>query len=208
MGVWSNDNTIYIQWWGATDDISGVYGYSFVWDTSASTIPDTTVDTTNTITTSQPLTDGSSWYFHVRTRDRAERWASGAFHVGPFYIDTTAPSNPIGWSSSHSVYVWSADNTIYISWSGASDSLSGVYGYSFVWDTSSTTIPDITADTTGTSTTSSPLVSGSSWYFHVRTKDNAGNWNSGALHAGPFYVDTTIQSHKFERQPLRASLVL
>lgn len=290
-GVWSNDNTVWIQWWGATDDISGVYGYSFAWDTSASTIPDETVDTTDTIVTSSPLPDGS-WYIHVRTVDYAGWWASDAFHIGPFRIDATAPSNPTSWSSSHTanawsndvtidvtwyrasdgsgsgvygysyswttsptlpdttidttgtsvtspplpegwgylnirtrdnaghwnngyiycgpfgidtgspnnpnsytsshtINVWSTDNTIDISWSGASDSTSGVLGYSFIWDTSSTTIPDTMVDTTGASTTSSALPNGDSWYFHVRTRDNAGNWASGTFHVGPFYIEAT-----------------
>ncbi|MFB0559787.1 MAG: hypothetical protein ACETWM_00955 [Candidatus Lokiarchaeia archaeon] len=190
--IWSNDNTIFISWSGASDGTSGVYGYSFVWDTSPTTIPDTTIDTTGTITTSSPLSDGSSWYFHVRTRDNAGHWASGAYHVGPFRIDTVSPNNPISYSSSHTPNIWSNDSTIFISWSGASDGLSGVYGYSFVLSTSSTTIPDTTDDTSDTSTTSPSLSDGSSWYFHVRTRDNAGNWASGAYHVGPFCIDDDI----------------
>jgi hypothetical protein len=30
-----------------------------------------------------------------------------------------------------------------------------------------------------------------SWYLHVRTQDNAGNWASDAAHYGPFYIDDT-----------------
>lgn len=189
VSVWSNDNTIYIYWWGASDDISGVHGYSFVWDTSSTTLPDTTMDTISISTISPPLADGNSWYFHIRTVDYADNWNLGALHVGPFYIDTAPPSNPTGWSSSHTVGGTSSDNTIDMSWWGASDSLSGVYGYSYAWTTSSSTIPDTTVDTTGTSTTSPPLSNGG-WYFHIRTRDNAGNWNPNALHIGPFYIST------------------
>lgn len=191
ISVWSNDNTIYIQWWGASDDISGVHGYSLVWDTSPTTLPDTIMDIiyTTVSDTSPPLADGNSWYFHIRTVDYADNWNPGALHVGPFYIDTAPPSNPTGWSSSHTVGGYSTDRTIDMSWWGASDSLSGVYGYSYAWTTSSSTIPDTIVDTTGTSTTSPSLANGG-WYFHIRTRDNAGNWNPNALHIGPFYITT------------------
>src|SRR5213076_1938753 len=45
--------------------------------------------------------------------------------------------------------------------------------------------------TTGTSggTTSSTLSDGS-WYFHLRTRDNVGNWSS-PVHLGPYKIDTT-----------------
>jgi beta-lactam-binding protein with PASTA domain len=35
-------------------------------------------------------------------------------------------------------------------------------------------------------TVSPPLANGS-WYFHLRTRDNAGNWSSGR-HLGPFVI--------------------
>ncbi len=195
LWTWSTDNTIDISWSGASDDLSGVAGYSIDWTTSSSTIPDTNPDTTGRSATSPSLASGSNWYFHVRTQDNAGNWATNAYHVGPFYIDTTPPSNPTGWSSSHAQWIWSNDNTVDISWSGASDAQSGVYGYSFAWDTSSTAIPDTTPDTTGTSTTSPALATGNSWYFHLRTRDNVGNWNPGAFHIGPFYVDTVAPSN-------------
>ncbi|MBI4547126.1 MAG: T9SS type A sorting domain-containing protein, partial [Ignavibacteriae bacterium] len=142
--------------------------------------------------TSPSLDDGTSWYFHIRTQDNANNW-SDAVHYGPFYIDGTAPNNPTTVSSSsHQVSVWSADRTIDISWSGASDgSGSGVAGYSWEWSISSTTLPDDTVDGTGESATSETIDDGISWYFHIRTKDNASYWNSDAVHYGPFYIDGT-----------------
>jgi hypothetical protein len=80
-----------------------------------------------------------------------------------------------------------------ISWSGASDALSGIAGYYYKWDHSPSTIPS-TSDsfTSGTSAISSPLPDASDWYFHVRAKDNAGNLASGTYHAGPFKIDTAL----------------
>lgn len=187
INVWSNDNTIYMNWWGDYDNVSGVHGYSFTWSTSSTTLPDTALDTTATATTSSALADGNNWYFHIRTVDYAGIWNPSALHVGPFRVDTGAPSNPTGWSSSHAVGQYSTDRTIEMTWWGASDSMSGTYGYSYSWTIFPGTLPDTTVETTGTSTTSSVLADGS-WYFHVRTRDNADNWNPSAFHVGPFYI--------------------
>ncbi|TET90189.1 MAG: hypothetical protein E3J35_07335, partial [Methanomassiliicoccales archaeon] len=185
--VWSNDNTIYVRWSGADDDRSGVYGYSYRWDTSSSSIPDTDPDTTGRSVTSSALSSGSNWYLHVRTRDNAGNWASNAYHIGPFYIDTSEPQNPTSFSSSHTLNEWSSDNTIYVEWSGASDLHSGVYGYSILWS-NSPTLPDDSIVTTESSTTSNTLSEGW-WYINIRTRDNAGNWASSYGYFGPFGID-------------------
>nr|MBC7245537.1 VCBS repeat-containing protein [Chloroflexota bacterium] len=195
VSQWNNDNTVQVQWSGASDASSGVSGYSFVWDTSSTTLPDTTVDTYITSTTSSALADGSTHYFHLRTRDLAGNWATGAVHLGPFYIDTTPPQNPTSVSSTtHSPSTWSNQNQVACQWSGASDALSGLGGYSYVWDHSSSTVPDAVTETLGTSTTSSPLADDNDWYFHVRAVDRARNGGTGAKHYGPFYIDTTAPS--------------
>jgi hypothetical protein len=60
-----------------------------------------TEETTGTSTTSSPLSDGDSWYFHVRSRDNVGNWANGAKHAGPWKIDTTNPGTPTVSSSTH-----------------------------------------------------------------------------------------------------------
>lgn len=187
--TWTNDNTVQVTWSGATDDMNGIGGYSYQWSTSASTIPDSVSDTTGTSTTSSALADGT-WYLHVRTKDGVNNWNSGAYHIGPFWIDTTSPTNPTGYTSVPNAATWTNDNTISVTWSGASDAGSGVHGYSFIWSQISNTVPDTVEDTTGTSTTSSALADGS-WYLHVRSVDNLGQYASGAYHIGPFTIDTT-----------------
>ena len=66
------------------------------------------------------------------------------------------------------------------------------YVPSILWDTNSTTIPDQTKDIEeGVQTATSPaLANGNSHYFHIRSVDNAGNWQS-TVHLGPFFIDTT-----------------
>jgi len=92
------------------------------------------------------------------------------------------------------IETWSNDNTIYVSWTAATDpnyyTGSGIAGYSYVWDTSVDTDPDAIADGSGTSTTSLALTDGSSHYFHIRSLDKSGN-ASTTTHLGPFFIDTT-----------------
>lgn len=200
--TWSNDRTADITWSGASDATSGVDGFSYLWDTSASTVPDTTKDAEETATgTSSPsLLDGSSHFFHLRTRDNAGNWTATQ-HFGPLWIDGTAPTDPTSLSSpSHDTSVASSDTTVDISWSGASDASSGLDGFSYLWDTSATTAPDMVKDAEedAPGTTSPPLADGSNHWFHLRTRDNAGNWTS-TVHLGPFVIDavapnTTINS--------------
>ena len=188
--AWSSDSTVDIAWSGASDSGSGVDGYSYEWSHSASTTPDTVKDAeeTATGTTSPPLTDGE-WWFHLRTGDNAGNW-SGAVHLGPFKIDGTTPANPTASSTSHAVDAWSNDATVDVSWLGAADSSSGLDGYSYSWTPQAASDPGTakTAEETVQSTTSHPLADGP-WWFHLRTRDNAGNW-SAPIHRGPFRIDT------------------
>jgi hypothetical protein len=93
VNVWSNDNTVDVAWWGATGD-TAVDGYSILWDSSSTSVPDTTINvdhTTDPHTATSPLADGDSHYFHLRTCDTSGHWTS-AIHLGPFKIDTTPPT--------------------------------------------------------------------------------------------------------------------
>jgi hypothetical protein len=89
---------------------------------------------------------------------------------------------------SHPVGVATTRNTIVMAWSGAFDQGSGLDGYSFHWDKTTTTEADTTkeAEETATGATSAALAAGT-YYFHLRTRDNGGNW-SPSVHAGPYVV--------------------
>ncbi|MEW6069279.1 MAG: integrin alpha [Candidatus Thermoplasmatota archaeon] len=95
INIWTNDNTIYVEWWGASDDHSGIAGYYYAWTQDSTTIPTASDNyTTTTSNLSSPLADGI-WYLHIRAVDNASNLASGAYHVGAFKIDTTPPSSTI-----------------------------------------------------------------------------------------------------------------
>jgi subtilisin family serine protease len=104
--------------------------------------------------------------------------------------DTTAPTDPAVASTSHVVGRPSIDATVDMAWSGAFDYGSGVDGFSFQWDHAAATVPDAVKDAEESvgSATSPPLAPGTYW-FHLRTRDNAGNWTAGT-HVGPFVIAT------------------
>jgi hypothetical protein len=189
--VWENDPTVDVEWDGATDATSGVSRYSYLFSTFCE-LPDTVVDleATDKRVTSPELGDGE-WYLTVRTRDVAGVWAPDAACDGPYRIDTGPPTNPTTFDASHDIGVWSRDNTIYIAWSGAEDPGSGVFGYSYSWTQHPSSTPDTTPEGSASHATSPALGDGDNWYFHIRTRDNAGNWAGTAEHRGPFYVDRT-----------------
>ncbi|RLE45727.1 hypothetical protein DRJ25_05225, partial [Candidatus Woesearchaeota archaeon] len=146
----SRDNTVYVSWGPATDNESGLDGYSILWDTSPTTIPDTVKDIEETVTsvTSPSLSDGTSHYFHIRSVDKVGNWASTAVHLGPFYIDTTPPANCSIYNISEIAggdYLHISGNTVYYSGLGysafkiyisASDALSGLKEATFPTTTS------------------------------------------------------------------------
>ena len=90
----SSDNTIDMRIFMARDYVSDVEGFSVVWDHSATSTPDTTIDIPggfNVYFSSDPLTDGT-WYSHMRIKDFAGNWST-VYHSGP-YIIATPPTPP------------------------------------------------------------------------------------------------------------------
>jgi len=173
VNTWTTDNTIEVQWSGAADNMNGIGGYSLQWTQSPTTVPDATVNTTGTSVTSSPLADGS-WYLHIRTVDGVDNWNSGAYHVGPFKIDTTAPASP---TVTTGPPTWSNQSTPQFTWSSPSD-LSGIAGYSYSYDNP----PDNSIDTTSLSAVLPSLGQGTH-QFYVKACDLADNWGLPSLYS-------------------------
>jgi PASTA domain len=184
---WRSDPTVDVSWSGAASGC-GIDGYSFSFTSGPTDVPDTVKDVGANVAsaTSPPLGNGSA-YFHLRTQDRLGVW-SDPIHAGPFLVDALAPVDPRLSSPSHRVGRASSTKVVRIAWQGAADSHSGVDGFSFSWGRSATSVPDDVKDAeeTVTRTTSRPLARGRYW-FHLRTRDNAGNWTS-TVHLGPFVI--------------------
>lgn len=165
-----------------------------------------TVDQSSDYTTNWDITWGSLSEglneISLKVKDTAGNTREDVYSVGVsgflFRKDTVNPTDPTSISSSsHTTSMWSSDDTVDVSWSGASDATSGVAGYSHLWDTNPSTTPDQVSEGTGTTSTSPSLVDGNSHYFHLSTVDNAGNWTS-TLHLGPFFIDTTDPEIAFD----------
>ncbi len=198
IGVWSNDNTITLNWQNIDPHTASPKDrYSYVWDTVSNTIPSSTpnlITTTVNISLTTALSDGSNHFFHLRTGDQAGNW-SNPHHLGPFRIDTLPPAAPVITYTSPITGEWSSDKTVLVRWSKPpANGGSQVDAYSYLWDHSSSTIPPTTPNRFTTNevvnTTSDPLNNGNDYYFHVRARDAAGNWGP-TTHVGPFMIDAT-----------------
>jgi hypothetical protein len=120
-------------------------------------------------------------------------------------------------STSHSTSEWSNDNTVDLSWATATDEYttywfnisaidaegnynstyknatvrSGLDGYDILCDTDSGELASESKDYEESQTTHTCTFSdGSSNYYHIKSVDNAGNWDATSADIGPFYIDT------------------
>ncbi|MBU0569135.1 hypothetical protein KKC52_13960, partial [bacterium] len=100
---------------------------------------------------------------------------------------------------------WYPDNNPEFSWKSPADE-SGIEGYSYLFDRTEGTIPDEKIDTTDNRVAFTDTEDGI-WYFHLRSKDMAGNW-SEPVHL-KIRIDTTPpelpiidypQSNKWHRE--------
>ncbi len=190
LSTWSTENIIDINWSKATDNLSGADGFSFEWSTSSGTLPDDVKDCEEdqASTASPALTDSNSWYFHIKAVDNAGNWSSTATHYGPFYVDTANPPAPNVSSATHpNENNWYSNDDPRLNWTEPSD-VSGISGYSYVWDHSSDTEPDTEVDITDRTKSFTNQTDGI-WYFHIRAKDNVGHW--GETKHFTVRIDTT-----------------
>jgi photosystem II stability/assembly factor-like uncharacterized protein len=193
LDVWSSQTKITVNWSSSEDVISGLAGYSIVWDSDPKTLPDETVDIkdpTTTELTYEP-TDlqkqgYAKVYFHIRPVDKAGNWSSDASHIGAFLIDNQPPQSVTNVES-----LPQPGGKIKVRWT-ASES-DDVVKYNVYWDNGkgsgvdySKTIVTITADKSATLVppsdgrtnyewTSSALTDGKTYEFSVRAEDHASN---------------------------------
>lgn len=176
VGTWTSTNVMQVSWSGASDDVSGVGGYSIEWSQSQATIPDDNDDTTGSSTVSSELSNGV-WYLHIRTVDNGGNWNSSAYSVGPFLIDGAPPSVTINSPSEGAILVTS---TVNVSWSG-SDADSWIDRYEVQMDTESP------IDAGNASSYEFTGVSEGSHTVTVTAFDIAGNQDSSSV---SFEIDT------------------
>ncbi len=193
-GAWTNDPTITFAWTAATDNVSGIDGYG-VFTSSSAGLPSATKDIEQVTSYSTTLAQGF-WNFSLRSVDNSGNWAPGYAQTGPYQIDLTAPvaaSNLA--SSSHQVGVQSCNTNVNVNWTAASDALSGLSGYVGVWNTTAVFDPTgaINVMDTQTNVTMNIGSSSSPRYYHLRSKDIAGNYGT-TRHFGPILADANSVS--------------
>jgi hypothetical protein len=135
-----------------------------------------------------PSADNEVFTLTARATDEAGNVDVSA--AVPVTVDTVLPGNPsvVTTTDCTSTGSWVNDNTIPVSWTVVSDGSDVTYYY--VWDQSASTAVDASdAFTTATELTRTGLADGNN-YFHVRSRDGAGNWAADTAHLGPLQVDT------------------
>ncbi|NLE75914.1 MAG: fibronectin type III domain-containing protein [Chloroflexi bacterium] len=187
--TWTATNAFTLTW-SNPSDLSGVVGAYRRLNAAPTSPTDGVFVTTTNVLTNVSVPAAGSHTAYVWLRDAAGNADHLAARTATLRYDGEPPTNPaVVTSTSHLVAGWSGNPVVDVSWSGASDAHSGVHGYSYSWDILPSTLPDDTVDTVGDSVSSPVLSDGSSHYFHLRTRDQAGNWSPGAVHLGPFYID-------------------
>ena len=180
--TWSKDNTVTVNLTGASDAHSGVDGYRVVWSTSPTTVVtgSKNVEETVAAVTSAPLPSGKGHYVHIRTKDNQGRW-SGQVNLGPFWIDTTAPTLPVlstpTTATPYSLATKSMVPQVGAVWKVAKDAHSGLKSHAVLYrsTTNGTTWTSgsvlLGAEATSWSTAGKP---GATYCFKVRATDNRG----------------------------------
>ena len=193
LNSWSNWPYLSPQWTPATDDRSGLDGYSWAIVAATTELPDSIKDIEeNATVVNTTLSSGSATqYFALRSKDNAGNWSNTAAYLGPYLIDVDPPGMAEDFSStSHTPGTWSNDTTVDFAWLQAPDSHSGIQGYSICADTLACTPAE--AMTMGNvSSTTINLAHGDVGYFvSLRAIDNAGNWGNSWPTTGPILIDT------------------
>jgi hypothetical protein len=93
-GKWYRIWNVVVRWTDNGSDVSGIQGYSYLWDRDPASIPDDELDCRYTIRSLRCyLADGGDWYFHIRAVDGSSNWNRTASHFGPVRIDQNPPAN-------------------------------------------------------------------------------------------------------------------
>ena len=140
-------------------------------------------------TTTVPITDGRLYTLSARAEDYLGIIQSPAT-TRVISVDNVRPANPALITTTNGTVTgtWMPTSTVPVTWNLVTDG-SGVTYY-YTWTTTSTTAVGAGAlFTTTPPVTGTNLSEGDNW-FHLRTRDGAGNWTTDTLHLGPFKVDT------------------
>jgi len=178
-----SDSTLSAVWPAFTETVSGISKYEYAIGSSSggTDVVDWTNNNTDTSVTKTglTLTSGSTYYISVRGTDNAGNESTTITSDGVI-VDTDGPISGTVLDGTDVDIDWTnSTSSLTATWSGFSDTLSGIQKYEYAIGTSSggTDVVDWTNNTTDTSVTKTglTLTSGSTYYISVRGTDNAGN---------------------------------
>lgn len=189
--------TFQVQWSGTDTGGSEIASYDVQSKAGGGAWTDWVTNTTLTSGTFGPAADNQTYYFRVRARDAAGNVEAYPGTADAFTtVDASSPTAPsITSPSNHLVNVWNTvSNDPQFSWTSSDpgSAPSGIEGYSAALNRSSGYTPPATVNLTANTITYTDVADGA-WYFHVRAKDNAGNWGLVSSY-GPIKIDMTPPS--------------
>jgi len=197
VDVWVTSPLVEMTWDTAIDNLapngdngSGIGGYSTAIRSGSPGDPDqsSNLDGTATSESFTVLSDGIH-FFSIATMDRSENWSSAPFSAqyGPIKIDATGPDSSgmnLGVASGQTIRTWYTSNAIDFYWSPATDTTSGLWGYSKDADTSTIELG------AGATFHTEYFADGGDIFFGLIPVDNLGNAGDIAGPLGPFWIDT------------------
>jgi predicted RNase H-like HicB family nuclease len=172
-------------------DLSGVAGYYYCLDAEPLTLPspETAAFSDKHKALFEDVKDGV-WYLHVRAKDKADNLSPQATHF-KFCIDTQASPPQVASATHSEAGRWYKDRRVVLNWEDPFEH-SGIEGFYYNIDRKADTVPnDSTSLFTKEHSVSFELTDDGLWYFHITSKDKAGNVDWKSVHY-PVRIDTEV----------------
>jgi len=200
--VWTNNNSFSIDWTNPSDVI-GIAGAYYKLDAVPESNTDGTYTTDKPFNTSATVEGGEDIYVWLVDENGNTDYNNNSSTT--LYYDAALPSNPTsasGYNSSSKTTLLTSDNWYnytnpYFEWTDASDGSSGIVGYYVYFGTDSSADPATsgTIQTDAYYSVTDALVSGSTYYLLINTKDNAGNIATSTYQAFIYKYDSTLPTN-------------
>ena len=191
---WTQHDTPYLSWTDPEDQGSGITRFAISVDNGAES------DLGYVLNYHSSQLSTGSHSFKIKSYD-ASNQSSNWSNAITVYIDTSLPASPASLvSTTHpNSSKWYKENNVLFNWSVPTDD-SGIYGYYYAIDRVNDTVPDsvslwISNTTINISEVIAPQIAANGsaeinvsglvdglWYFHIISRDNAGNVGTNTSH--------------------------
>jgi parallel beta-helix repeat protein len=175
-GDWSNHNTSLYAYWTTNQTGNFTYNYTLTDDTASSIIVNMTSAGANMSVnaTGLALASNHSYTFFVIMYNETNYQVANASSDG-IKVDFTPPASTLSSSTHPNENATYFSTVAAFSWT-ASDTPSGLYGFSYIVDANPLTMPDDAIELPATATSLTLTVPSGTSYLHFKTLDKAGNY--------------------------------